>query len=466
MKRCGYFFDHISALYSSAQWREKRNRYHFAYKYSFGYDYDLYPVTYNDELKITPLFEALEDYACAYTAFTIQTTLLFSNYSIRLDSIIDDIGNMPLRDNDFFHRDPRYQEAYSHHAHIIDFDMLRLGKKMLKDNPKARRVSFGVYVITEIDKERKNALQLKETKINTDETNQKNDLMDACLMMIRHACVIANRVFVRVIADLQRPEAWGAGGRELGEVIYIKEKSELAPALPFFSPYWLCQACFAWIRKKWLDFYAEYIHRRSDRTLFMDLAHGSVSAINNHYDKVEGLFGVQTLTLELQSGRMDGEVKTDKWRILTKKDRSRRYKTACLEAVFDSYEPNTMHIDDFIAYAAEVGTQAENEQQHSFFQNDIKKTQEQNCAPAEEDAPPAEQLQPAVNKLFLRLPSEAAPEVVSTRTLVGASPGAVPLFYYYEDSKEYHPAPSGVDASDSLLEQLRSLLGSENVVCK
>ena len=41
-----------------------------------------------------------------------------------------------------------------------------------------------------------------------------------------------NKVFIRIICDLQRPEAWGAGGRELGEVIYIKDKSELAPASP------------------------------------------------------------------------------------------------------------------------------------------------------------------------------------------------------------------------------------------
>ena len=95
--------------------------------------------------------------------------------------------------------------------------------------------------------------------------------------------------------------------------------------------------------------------------------------MNNHYDKIHGLFGTQTLTVEIQSGRMDGEVKTDKWRLIMKKDRSRRYRTACLEAVFDSYEPNTMHIDDFITYAKEVGTQEENALQNSYFQMDIAK---------------------------------------------------------------------------------------------
>lgn len=374
------YFDKITALhYTADDYRVLRERYDlFKNDYTFGYDYTHYRTTYNDELKITHLFEALEDYACAYLIFTVKTTLLFSNYSIRVDSILRDLGNMPSRNNDFFDREPEMQEAYSHHAHIIDMDMLRLGKKMIKNNPKARRLSFGTFVITEIDKEFKNMQELKEMKINEREANQKNDLHNACIMMSRHAAVVANRVFIRIIADLQRPEAWGAGGRELGEVIYISDKSDLAPALPFFSPYWLCQGVFEWIKNKWESFYAEYIENRCDSTLFTYLAKNLTAKINNHYDKIHGLFGTQTLTVEIQSGRLDGEVKKEKWRLIMKKDRSRRYRTACLEAVFDSYEPNTMHIDDFIMYAGEVGTQEENELQNSYFQNDIKRMKELN----------------------------------------------------------------------------------------
>ena len=373
------FFDRITSIYTAEEYREKRRKYRLLKEdYTFGYDYTHYRTTYNDELKITHLFEALEDYACAYLIFTVKTTLLFSNYSIRVDSILKDLGNMPSRNNDFFDREPEMQEAYSHHAHIIDMDMLRLGKKIIKNNPKARRLSFGTFVITEIDKEFKNMQELKEMKINEREANQKNDLHNACIMMSRHAAVVANRVFIRIIADLQRPEAWGAGGRELGEVIYISDKSELAPALPFFSPYWLCQGVFEWVKNKWESFYAEYIENRCDSTLFTYLAKNITAKINNHYDKVNGLFGTQTLSLEIQSGRLDGEVKKEKWRLIMKKDRSRRYRTACLEAVFDSYEPNTMHIDDFIMYAGEVGTQEENELQNSYFQNDIKKMKELN----------------------------------------------------------------------------------------
>ena len=376
-RRCGFFFERIKALYSPEEWKEHRKGYSIK-DYTFGYDYAHYRTTYNDELKITPLFEAVEDYACAYLIFTVKTTLLFSNYSIRTDSIIRDIGNMPLRDNDFMSRPPEYQDAYSHHAHIIDIDMLRLGKKMVADNPKGRRLSFGVFVITEVDKEFKNMQELKETKLNANECNQRNDLHNACIMMSRHAAVVANRVFIRMLFDLQRPEAWGAGGRELGEVIYIADKGDEAPALPFFSPYWLCQGLFGWIKSKWDNFYGNYIHNRCDHTLLVHLFKNVIGAINNHYDKVHGLLGHQALKLELQSGRLDGDVKKDKWHRINKKDRSRRYRTACLETVFDSYEPNTMHIDDFIQYAGEVGTQAENDLQNSYFQNDIRRMKELN----------------------------------------------------------------------------------------
>ena len=312
--------------------------------YTFGYDYEHYAYTYNDEAKITHLYDAIEDYACAYLVFTVRTSLIFANYSIRVDSLLEDLGNMPLRNNDFFHRHPEAQAALSRQCHIINYDMLRLGKRMQR----AFKLSFGVFVITEIDKERKNSLELAETKKTVEECNQKNDLFNACLMMCRHAAVISNRVFIRIICDLQRPEAWGAGGRELGEVIYIADKGEMTPVLPFFSPYWLCQGLFLWLKGKWESFHSQYIHIRRDGTLFAWLLDNITNKVNHHYDKVDGRFGAFTLRLELQSGRMDGETKKDHWRIMNIKDRSRRYKTDCLESVFDTYEPNTMHIDDFI----------------------------------------------------------------------------------------------------------------------
>ena len=70
---------------------------------------------------------------------------------------------------------------------------------------------------------------------------------------------------------------------------------------------------------------------------------------------------------------MDDEVKKIKWPIILKRDRSKRYSTDCLSQVFESYEPNTMHVDDFVEYAGEMATRDELLEQHSYFQEDIEK---------------------------------------------------------------------------------------------
>ena len=339
----------------------------------FNYDFVHYSSTYNDELRIVHLFDALESYAQAYLIFTVETTLLFSNYSIRTDSLLMNIGNLPLRDNDFFHRDPALQDMYSQHSHILDYDIIRLGKKFIENNEKANGAPIGVYVISEIDKEFKNMNLLKETKANVDEVNQKNDLHDAALMMIRHGAVIDNKAFITVLADLQRPDAWGAGGRELGNVVFIPEKQPLVPVLPFFSSYWLTEWVFTWLEEKWNAFNTDFCYRRSDDTLPVYLARNIMSKLHNHYERLQNLFGMQKMVIQIQSGRMDGELRQDFWRIMPKKDYSERYGTDCLNSVWQKATPNTMHIDDFISYAAKFATKEECQKQNSFFQKDIHK---------------------------------------------------------------------------------------------
>ena len=362
------YFVYCYNKYSKEEFIEIQKRKKFS-EPCFGYDYEHYSLTYNDELKITTIYDALVSYAQAYMIFTVKTTLLFSNYSIRVDSLLDELGTFPARNSDFFDREPKLIEAHQQHSHIIDYDMLRLGRKL----EHSVKLNFGVFVITEIDKERKNSLDLKEYKIREDETNQKNDLFNACLKMCRHAAIADNKVFIRIICDLQRPEDWGAGGREVGEVIYIKEQGKLEPVLPFYSPYWLTQGIFEIIKNRYKKFKQVYESNRSDGTLTMYLFKNIVSKLDNYFVKQNGLFGKQTLKLEIQKGTLEGDIKKDKWRILTKKDRSNVYRTDCLNQVFENYEAKPMHIDDFVCYAGSLATQEELSMQKSYFQRDISK---------------------------------------------------------------------------------------------
>ena len=113
--------------------------------------------------------------------------------------------------------------------------MLRLGRKVLAENPQKDAFEFGVVVITEVGKERGNNLELREVRKNTLETNQKNDLFNTALKMERHPATVANFPFVRIITDEQRPSSWGADARDMAEIIHIREKSDfLLSNLSFF----------------------------------------------------------------------------------------------------------------------------------------------------------------------------------------------------------------------------------------
>ena len=338
----------------------------------FGYDYERYGLTYDDKLKLVDIWSALEDYACAYLIYTVQSSLIVANYSVRVDSLLYDLENFPLWNSDFFKRDSRLLDSFSRHCKILDFDMLRLGRTMLENNPNRNAYGFGVYGITELDKERKNTPELKDVKADSDECNQKNDLFNVLLKMSRHACVIANRVFVKVFADLQRPDSLGADCRELGEVTYIDDKSSCEPVLPFFSLYYLFEVFIDWVFKPFSSLYAEYRFNRSDNTLPLYLFKNLEAKLQHIKERTRNVFGSQTLALELQSGRMDGQPKKRKWYRMPKKIYSRRYTTDCQQAIFERRaEYNYVGIDDLREYAEDMANGEELISQNSHMQVEL-----------------------------------------------------------------------------------------------
>ena len=337
----------------------------------FNYDFERYGIEFDDKLKVWDIWEVIEDYACAYLVYTVQSSLLISNYSIRVDNLYEDLGNFPIWNTDFFERDTRLIDSYSRHAHILDFDMLRLGKRMLDENPKRYAFGFGVYIISEIDKERKNSPELMSVKANADECNQKNDLFNALVKMSRHACVISNKVFVKIFADLQRPESLGADARELGEIVYIEDHTDMQPTLPFFAPFYIFEALFALTFGKFTDAYYQYRFVRSDKILPMYVLKKLVAKLKHFRDRTFNQYGSSKTKLLIESGRMDGDKKEAKYFIQSKKIYSRRYTTDCLSAIFNQYaDKNTIGIEDLEEYLTELGTDEENLMQNSFFQNE------------------------------------------------------------------------------------------------
>lgn len=335
----------------------------------WGYDHERYGMTYNDELKVCRLWDVLESYARLYFIYIVQSSLLIANYSVRTDDLMSDLGNFPLWDSDFFKRDSRLIDSFSRHAHILDFDMLRLGRKILEDNPNKDALEFGVIVCTEIGKERQNSKELQEIKKKTEETNQKNDLFNYSLKMIRHRATVDNYCFICFLTDEQRPESWGADARDLAEVVHIRDQSESRLVLPFF---FLEELLHDLIFKRFTDYYTEYRYRRGDSTLLLHLLKTFSAKFHSYHERTYNIFGVRTQTVRVENGTLDGEYAERKYYLMSKKIYSKRFSTDCYSEYFmEKALRSARGINDMREYLTERARATELNYQNSYFVADM-----------------------------------------------------------------------------------------------
>ncbi len=346
----------------------KRSRFekHLRYDWQlYGYDGEKYGMEYNDGLSKKGLFDILETYAQAYFVYVISSSLILSNYSVRTDNEKLDIGNFPIWVTDFF---PEGLTT-GRHAHILDFDVLRLGRKLIADNPKLGSFEFGVVGITEIGKERGNNLELKEVKKGADETNQKNDLFNAWLKMCRHSATIDNFPFIKVFTDEQRPESWGADARDLAEIIRITNCGEQRLALPFYT---VEEMISEWAFKKFIGFYTDMRYRRGDNTLLVYLLKGGVSWLWKRNVKIYNQYGYSVLKIEKERGTMEGKIERKKYFLMNGKIYACRFSTDCFSDYFNELALRTkVGLEDYREYLTEKASVEELLSQNSYFINSL-----------------------------------------------------------------------------------------------
>lgn len=337
----------------------------------FGYDYKRYGYYSDDGLSEVDVFEAIEKYAQLYFIYVIQCSLIVSNYSIRIDTIKDDLGNFPLWNSDFFKRDSRLIEAYSRHSHILDFDAFRLGKKVIENNKYADFLEFGVYNITEIGKERGNALDLQEIKKKSDEANQKNDYFNNTLKLIRHRATVDNFPFIRIITDDQRAASWGADARELCDIVNIDECSNFDLTLPFFN---FQDLVISWLLNKFEGSYYNHRYLRGDNTFKIYVYKQIVSALYKYRLKIYNTFGYYKLNLSVEKGTQDGAYKSKRYYLSVKKIYAKRFSTDCYNDIFtEKALRSSVGLADVPEYVGVKATLDELMQQNSFFFNDLLK---------------------------------------------------------------------------------------------
>lgn len=335
----------------------------------FTYDIDKYPMDYDDKKGIIPLWEVLEIYAQLFFIYIISSSLIVSNYSIRDDARLKDKGNLPLWDSDFIKRESIDVEKRSRYSHILDFDIMRLGKKVKENNPRSDSFDFGVITITEAGKERGNSVENSGKRKTDASTNQLNDGFNKWIKLCRHPATVDNYPFVKVFFDEQRPESLGADARELCQLVHIRAASDKKNALPFF---FIEDFLYKLIYTRLIKIYESHRYRRGDMTLSAHLAHILATAIHNRYSRLYNLYGYKVLTLEVEDGTQDGKYKESSYYLAFKKIYSKRFDTACFGDIFAKRSVKTS--GDILRYPEYKQLRAntnELKSQNSHFINDI-----------------------------------------------------------------------------------------------
>ena len=331
----------------------------------YGYDSERYGLYYRDGLKTNYIFDVLSTYAQLYFIYVIQSSLIVANYSIREDNRLIDGGNFPIWSTDFFSKNPQP----SRHAHILDFDILRLGKKVLENNPNAGSFEFGVVAITEVGKERGNNLELKEVKKGTEETNQKNDLFNSWLKMCRHSATVDNYPFIKVFTDEQRPSSWGADARELCDIVHIVSSGNTRLALPFFT---IEDMLNEWLFNRFINLYEDFRFNRGDNTLFIYLLKKVTAFVYRRNAVIYNTYGYSISNIEKERGSMDGKTEKKKYYLMNKKIYSQRFSTDCFSDYFNELAKGThIGINDYTEYATEKASVQELKRQNSYFINSL-----------------------------------------------------------------------------------------------
>ena len=352
----------------------------------FRYEFSDFGTYYDDNLTYRSIWVDLSTYAQLYLIYIVSSTIVFANLSIRQDDQLIDNGHFPERKYDYFEC-PSAGRSKDKYSHILDFDMLRLGKTVLDNNPNDGAFEYGVVCITEIGKERGNNLENQELKKNSDQANPKNDSTNSWIKLCRHSSTVDHHPFVSIYADEQRASSWGADARDMAKVINIKSADDERLAIPF---YFVEDLIIEKILGAFREFYREYRRVRSDNTLTVYLLKRFVSFLFKYDLRIKNKYGYFRCELQVESGPLEDNVvpvEEHEYYLSKKKIYSDRFSTDCFADFFNEAAKRTgVGVDDVPTYKGVKATFEEMKQQNSYFIRGIsEKFEKKNAAKLKND---------------------------------------------------------------------------------
>lgn len=331
----------------------------------FGYDFFNEKTKYSNGLYLKGIFQVLSEYGQAFFLYVCDN-LNVSNYSIRFDDELKSLGNFPLWDYDFTNKTVDKYNYLSRYSYILDFDQMRLTKK-LKENMLNGLLTTGVITITEIGKERGNQVELQGIRKEEKKANQKNDGFNKFIKFCRHLSTISFYPFIKVFVDDQRPESWGADGKDLTQIVKVGDEEPTRSALPFFG---IFDYFATKLLEKYSSIYYKYRFYREDRTLLIYLFKTFMSKVYAIWDSLHIKFDYTPVHLSLGAGTQDGEFTEATYYLASHKIYNNRYSTDCYSEIFQSVK--SKGLTKLTEYQDIHMTTEEFERQNSYLYQDLE----------------------------------------------------------------------------------------------
>lgn len=338
-------------------------------QFLFDYDYELYGLKVYNGLYEEYIFNALSDYARAYYLYSISCALLTSNYSVRTDGLLLTKGNFPKLDYDYFSRDGRKLEEESTYAKILDFDSLRLGKLVVKNNKFKEVIDGCIISIDEIGKERLNSLTSKGLKSTDKNANQLNDKFNDKMKMIRHNCTLRNRCLVKVFSTDQREGSVNSDYLDLNE--YKLKLNTMDNVWKSSLTLWFVEPIICeWILDKVLKFIEKFRYYRRDNTLLFYLISSFGCYVKLYLSRRKNTFDYMKRRIKKVSGNetIGIEIEEDNYYLMKKKDFALRYSTDSYKlAKKEAFLKSIKGFRDLPEYKSELASEEDLALLHSYF---------------------------------------------------------------------------------------------------
>ena len=352
--------------------------YKFTLNEFYHYDFHHFNILYDNGLYFENIYEGLCDYAKAYYLYSLKTPLSATNYAIRHDGKLIDKGHFKIWKYDFF-RSKSGEIDYHFTSKILDFNAMRIQKKLNSEVKNAYKLDGNVVAITEFGKERRNQFYTNKLDKSDLKANQLNDGFNDYLKMKRHDCTIRNKPIFMLFADDQREEAVNADARDLFEYkITIHQQDSFFKSSLLNFDISLITLFFEWIVQKVSDFNLRYDVVRSDKTLFKYLINKIAYRSNQYLVKRHNIFDYKVMELNISNGIDNYK---QKYFLMKKKIYSRRYSTDCYSSFFEEKYLNAsegfIDLNNFDYYIPSI---KELTSMNSYFINDLNKIFEESNA--------------------------------------------------------------------------------------